>query len=103
MHYAAITFARAAGVEPDLNRFPHLARALLFGPLSPVTFRLSGRDNLSTAPDRIVEDAQAFGNIPNGQLTPMQQGQLHALAAARNNPAFTQFVRQICSAKSAHQ
>lgn len=103
MHYAAITFARAAGVEPDLHRWPQLARALLFGPLSPVTFRLSGRDNLSTAPDRIVEDAQAFGNIPNGQLTPMQQGQLHALAAARNNPAFTQFVRQICSAKSAHQ
>jgi dimethylaniline monooxygenase (N-oxide forming) len=98
MHYAAILFARAAQVEPDLSQWPQLARALLFGPLSPISFRLSGRDSLPTAPDHTLEAAKAFGAIPNAQLAPMQQGQLQALAAARNDPDFTRYVQQVTSA-----
>jgi hypothetical protein len=95
MHSVAVMFARAAGVEPDLQQWPQLANALLFGPLSPVSFRLNGRDSLPSAAERVVEDAKAFGAIPNAKLGPMQQGQLQSLAAARNDPAFTKFVEQI--------
>ena len=42
MNLAALTFARAAGVEPHLENWPHLRRALLFGPLAPSCFRLRG-------------------------------------------------------------
>lgn len=97
MHHAAILFARAAQVEPDLNQWPELARALVFGPLTPVSFRLNGRDSLSNAVDRTLEDAKAFGAVPTPQLAPQQEGQLQALAAARNDPEFTRFVQQICS------
>jgi hypothetical protein len=54
MHRAAIHFAREAGVEPDIERWPELARGLFFGPLSPISFRLSGRDALPDAPRRMV-------------------------------------------------
>src|SRR5262249_10461352 len=40
MHELAIMFARAAGVEPQLSERPLLARALLFGPLTGMSFRL---------------------------------------------------------------
>ena len=42
MNLAALTFARAAGVEPQLEDWPDLRRALLFGPLAPSSFRLGG-------------------------------------------------------------
>ena len=38
MNVAALTFARAAGVEPRLDNWPQLRRALLFGPLAPSLF-----------------------------------------------------------------
>jgi dimethylaniline monooxygenase (N-oxide forming) len=38
MHSAALLFAREAGVEPEVHRWPELARALFFGPLSPISF-----------------------------------------------------------------
>jgi dimethylaniline monooxygenase (N-oxide forming) len=90
-------FARAAGVGPDLEQWPQLAKALLFGPLSPVSFRLSGRDSLPGAAERVAEEAKAFGAIPNGELAPMQQGQLQALAKARNDAGFSKFVQQVCA------
>ncbi len=97
MHSAAIMFARSAGVEPDLHQWPELAHALLFGPLSPISFRLSGRDCLADAAERVAEDARTFGAVPTPELAPMQKGQLQGLAAARNDPQFTKFVEKICS------
>ena len=44
-----VTFAAAAGLDPDIAAWPGLARALLFGPLTPSSFRLSGRDALPDA------------------------------------------------------
>jgi hypothetical protein len=69
MNLVALTFARAAGVEPHLDRWPLLRRALLFGPLAPSCFRLEGPDALSDAPVRFGRDAAAFGAITSNELT----------------------------------
>ena len=63
MNLVALMFARAAGVEPDLDRWPQLQRALLFGPLAPVSFRLQGRDALPDAANRFATEALAFGCV----------------------------------------
>ena len=98
MHVAAVLFAREAGVEPEVERFPELARALLFGPLTPVSFRLSGRDSLPDAPQRVAQEAAAFGAVPSADLTPEQGARLRALASARRDPAFAEFVQRVASA-----
>jgi cation diffusion facilitator CzcD-associated flavoprotein CzcO len=69
MNLAALTFARAAGVEPLLDNWPQLRRALLFGPLAPSSFRLEGPDSLPDAPTRFARDAAAFGAIASNELT----------------------------------
>jgi dimethylaniline monooxygenase (N-oxide forming) len=69
MNLAALTFARAAGVEPHLNNWPQLRRALLFGPLAPSSFRLEGPDALAGAPARFACDAAAFGAITANEMT----------------------------------
>jgi dimethylaniline monooxygenase (N-oxide forming) len=73
MNLAALTFARAAGVEPGPDHWPHLRRALLFGPLAPSCFRLEGPDALSDAPARFARDAAAFGAITSNGLTEREQ------------------------------
>ena len=69
MNLVALTFARAAGVEPHLDNWPHLRRALLFGPLAPSCFRLEGPDVLPDAPVRFAREAAAFGAITSNELT----------------------------------
>jgi dimethylaniline monooxygenase (N-oxide forming) len=73
MNLAALAFARAAGVEPHLDNWPDLRRALLFGPLAPSSFRLEGRDALPDAPTRFARDAAAFGAITSNDLTAREQ------------------------------
>ena len=63
MNLIALLFARAAGVEPEPQRWPELRRALLFGPLAPVSFRLQGRDALPDAAARSAGEAMAFGCV----------------------------------------
>jgi hypothetical protein len=82
MNVVALEFARAAGVEPSLERWPRLAMALLFGPLTPVSFRLQGYDALPDAPRRVAADAEAFGCVRPGGPTTAQREQLDELAAA---------------------
>lgn len=82
MNVASLQFARAARVEPSLERWPRLVLALLFGPLSPVSFRLEGRDALPDAPERVVAEANAFGCMPADGPTTAQRKQLEELAAA---------------------
>jgi dimethylaniline monooxygenase (N-oxide forming) len=69
MNLAAVTFARAAGVEPRPDNWPDLRRALLFGPLAPSCFRLEGPDALPDAPDRFAREAAAFGAITSNEFT----------------------------------
>jgi dimethylaniline monooxygenase (N-oxide forming) len=73
MNLAALTFAKAAGVEPRLENWPDLRRALLFGPLAPSCFRLDGPGALPDAADRFARDAAAFGAITSNELTEPEQ------------------------------
>jgi len=73
MNLVALTFARAAGVEPRLENWPGVRRALLFGPLAPSCFRLEGSDALADAPARFARDAAAFGAITSTELTQREQ------------------------------
>jgi dimethylaniline monooxygenase (N-oxide forming) len=73
MNLAALTFARAAGVEPHLENWPELRRALLFGPLAPSCFRLEGPDALPDAPARFARAAAAFGAITSNEMTKREQ------------------------------
>jgi dimethylaniline monooxygenase (N-oxide forming) len=73
MNLAALTFARAAGVEPHLDNWPHLQRALLFGPLAPSCFRLEGPDALPDAPERFGREAAALGTITSNELTEQER------------------------------
>ncbi|MHA0285097.1 flavin-containing monooxygenase [Mycobacterium sp. C3-094] len=73
MNIAAIGFARAAGCEPQLDRWPDLRRALLFGPLPASCFRLDGPDALPGAAAQFVRDAAAFGAITSPDFTDREQ------------------------------
>jgi hypothetical protein len=68
----------------------------MFGPLTPMSFRMSGRDSLPDAPQRFAADVQAFGCVPSNQLAPMQIGQLQALAGARGDETFSRYVATVC-------
>jgi hypothetical protein len=83
MNLAALAFARAAGVEPNVDDWPQLRRALLFGPLAPSSFRLQGPDALPDAPARFARDAAAFGAITSNELTEREQRYWSLVDAAR--------------------
>lgn len=82
MNLAALTFARAAGVEPQLENWPHLRRGLLFGPLAPSCFRLEGPDALPDAQARFARDAAAFGAITSNKLAERERSYLSLMESA---------------------
>lgn len=82
MNLAALAFARAAGVEPHLENWPHLRRALLFGPLAPSCFRLDGPDALPDVAARFARDAAAFGAITSNELTEREEAYWSLVQAA---------------------
>jgi len=82
MNLAAVTFSRAAGVEPHLDNWPQLRRALLFGPLTPSCFRLEGPDALPDAPTRFGREAATFGAITSNELTERERSYCSLLEAA---------------------
>ncbi|WP_319457724.1 MULTISPECIES: flavin-containing monooxygenase [unclassified Mycobacterium] len=86
MNLAALAFARAAGVEPDLNNWPQLRRALLFGPLAPSCFRLEGPDALSEAADRFAREAAAFGAITSNEMTERERRYWSLIDASARQP-----------------
>ncbi|MGD8324830.1 MAG: NAD(P)-binding domain-containing protein [Gammaproteobacteria bacterium] len=92
MHLLAIQFARLAGVEPRLDEFPQLARELLFGPLCPISFRLSGPDALADAADGVAAAAALSGAVPEPDLAPEHTGQIQALASARGDGELTRLL-----------
>ena len=79
LNLIAIAFARAAGVEPRLDNWPNLRRALLFGPLAPSCFRLEGPDALPDAPERFTREAARFGAITSNDMTEREQRHWGAL------------------------
>jgi hypothetical protein len=89
MNLAAIAFARAAGVEPHLDNWPHLRRALLFGPLAPSCFRLEGPDALADSAVRFAREAAAFGAITSNEFTEREQRYLALVQDAGQHIAHT--------------
>lgn len=82
MHAYASLFSGLAGVEPDPDAWPALKRALLFGPLSPASYRLAGPDAAPDASRWLDEDAAAFRVIDSVEFTPMELAQLAAVGRA---------------------
>jgi dimethylaniline monooxygenase (N-oxide forming) len=95
MHSMALLFAREVGAEPILTQHSELARALLFGPLTSVSFRLSGPDSLPDAPGRITADAREVRTVVGSQFSSEELTQLQVLALERNDPLFTDFVSRL--------
>lgn len=62
MPSVTLAFARNAGVEPVIDEWPELREALLYGPLLPISFRISGRNSLIDAADRL---RAAVGTVPD--------------------------------------
>jgi dimethylaniline monooxygenase (N-oxide forming) len=87
MDLAALTFARAAGVEPNLPHWPQLRRELLFGPLAPSGFRLDGPDALPDAAERFARDAARFGAISSPVMTELEERDWSQLQTALGNSA----------------
>ena len=94
MHARALLFARSVGVEPDLTRWPDLARALLFGPMTGASFRLSGPDSLPDAPERFTADARAFGAVPSPEFSDEERGRLETLAGLRGDLGLDKVLEQ---------
>jgi hypothetical protein len=92
MNLMAMLFARAAGVEPDPKRWPELSRALLFGPLASVSFRLEGRDALPDAADRFADEAKAFGCMQSSQFEDSELQKLRRLAGVAQSPQVAAWV-----------
>jgi hypothetical protein len=92
MNLMALLFARAAGVEPEPGRWPALRRALLFGPLAPISFRLQGRDALPDAADRYAREAAVFEGEPSAQFSATERLKLRQLADAARSPQLAQWV-----------
>ena len=82
MNLVALTFARAAGVEPRIDNWPDLRRALLFGPLAPSCFRLEGPDAQPDAPARFARDAASFGAITSNEPTQRERSYWSVVQAA---------------------
>jgi dimethylaniline monooxygenase (N-oxide forming) len=68
-----------------------------------MSFRMSGRDSLPDAPQRFAEDVRAFRCMPSNEFAPAQITQLQALAAARNDAAFSHYVDTIRPANASLQ
>lgn len=81
-HDMTLLFAREAGVEPELSQRPGLARALLFGPLSPVSFRLCGPDALPGAGWDVMTEAARAGAITTPVLTDEERRRIATLVQA---------------------
>jgi dimethylaniline monooxygenase (N-oxide forming) len=97
MHLMTLLFARAAGVEPNLEDWPDLARLLLFGPLSAVSFRLNGPDKLPDAAMRIVAEAQTVRGGVGPRFSTEELAQLRGLACDLGDMKFAKWVERIAA------
>jgi dimethylaniline monooxygenase (N-oxide forming) len=60
----ALTLAEQLGVAPNLEDWPELSEALMFGPLLPPRYRLSGPGAMDGAADLFVEQLTASPRAP---------------------------------------
>ena len=86
MHAVALRFARLAGVEPDPTDWPEIARALLFGPLTAASFRLTGPDALPDTEALIAREGVVHGTADGAAFTEDERALVRELAAASADP-----------------
>ena len=86
MHAVALRFARLAGVEPDPSDWPGIARALLFGPLSAASFRLTGPDALPDAEALIAREGVIHGTVDGPEFSSEERVLIQELAGASADP-----------------
>jgi dimethylaniline monooxygenase (N-oxide forming) len=60
----ALTLSEELGVEPNVENWPELSEALIFGPLLPPRYRLSGPGAMHSAPDLFAEQLAASPRAP---------------------------------------
>lgn len=101
VHQLAIQYARMGGFEANLAAYPDLARYLLFGPLTPASFRLSGVDALPDAPKRVVQEAATFNQMITPIFTQQEVALLQELEAMKKSAEFSACVRRIMKAQKA--
>ena len=63
-HDVVVDLACAAGVEPDVNEYPALAGELVFGPIVPSQFRLSGHGAVPDGESRFRAELVGLGRDP---------------------------------------
>jgi len=86
-HVVVIRFSRLIGTEPPLDEYPELERALMFGPLAPISFRIHGPEKLQHAEEEFREEIARFGCMTSLQLTPEERQRMDALSSANNMKA----------------
>ncbi|MEH0158189.1 NAD(P)-binding domain-containing protein [Limibacter armeniacum] len=91
-HDMALLFAQEIGAAPNLEQYPHLAKAFLFGPLIPQQFRIEGHGKIDGALKEYEQAIKAFGNNFTSPLSPEEIGGLRMVAESLNDPSLIQLV-----------
>ena len=89
----AALLAGELGVEPDLDTRPGLAAGLLFGPLAPARYRLSGPGARPEAEALLRAALNDFGPPPSP--TPQQISTLNVIADALDDPTLAQIAERL--------
>jgi len=79
-HDVVVDLARAAGVEPDVTEHSALAGELVFGPIVPSQFRLTGRGAFPDGESRVRADLDGLGRA-HAAVLPEQIAMLERLAS----------------------
>ena len=83
-HEVAVEVAIAAGLEPDIEDFPELAAGLVFGPIIPVQFRLSGHNSHAKGREQLDTALAVVGQTATPKVDVDQLGHLHMLSEQPN-------------------
>ncbi|MFT6434015.1 MAG: hypothetical protein ACJAVI_002061 [Candidatus Azotimanducaceae bacterium] len=83
-HDVAVEVAIAAGFEPDIEDFPELAAGLVFGPVIPAQFRLSGHGSYAKGREQLDAALAVVGQTANPKIDAQQLGLLHMLSEQAN-------------------
>ena len=83
-HEVAVEVAIAAGLEPDIEDFPELAAGLVFGPIIPAQFRLSGHGSHAEGHEQLDAALAVVGQTATPKTDVDQLGLLHMLSQQPN-------------------
>ena len=79
-HEVAVEVAIAAGLEPDIEDFPELAAGLVFGPIIPAQFRLSGHGSHAKGREQLDAALAEVGQTATPKIDGEQLGLLQMLS-----------------------